>query len=127
MARKRRRLRSRKYYKTRHPAKTLVLGSYRKTSSRKPYKKQTKTLRNLTRVKKQVFLSKVRKKLLGLANTRPGLAFKKMPLISAPMRKKTICEKRSIRKQVLHAIRKTGKTGQKRPVRKNPDIICRRK
>jgi hypothetical protein len=42
-------------------------------------------------------------------------------------KKNTICRNRYVRAQVLHALRKTGKTGQKKPIRRYPNIICRRK
>jgi hypothetical protein len=125
MARKRRRY-SRNYYKTRYPAKTLVLGSYVRTSSQPRYKSKPSNLRNLSRLKKLRFVQAQNKRRLSLVKNRVTHSYKKMPLISEPMRKKTICEKRSIRKQVLHAIKKTGKTGQKKPIRKYPNVICRR-
>jgi hypothetical protein len=42
-------------------------------------------------------------------------------------KKRQICRNRYKRKQVLFALNKTGQSGQKRPKRRNPDIICRRK
>lgn len=50
----------------------------------------------------------------------------KYKILSPRQQKQSICEKRYIREQVLHALKKTGKSGQKPPVRTN-NIICRRK
>jgi hypothetical protein len=41
-------------------------------------------------------------------------------------KKNTICRIRAVRTEVLHALKKTGKSGQKKPIRRNPNIICKR-
>lgn len=53
-------------------------------------------------------------------------SFKKRMVTKRLGNNKLICQNRRLRREVLFANNKTGKVGQKRPIRRNPEIICRR-
>ena len=50
----------------------------------------------------------------------------KSPKLPQQQKKHSVCESRSIRKQIMHATKKSGKAGQKKPIQRNPNIICKR-
>ena len=79
------------------------------------------TTRSLRNMRNREVLSRAAR-----INSKPSLqnAFKTPTLTT---KKQTICQKRRSRREIIFATRKAGKSGQKRPVRRNPQIICRRK
>lgn len=107
---------------TRLPARTIVLGSDNRRLSR--HRRRAELARRSRRRKRL-------RRLLASTEARRRTLSKRVltsPVFQrtlSPIRTK-ICRSRKIRKEVLHALKKTGLSGQKRPVRKNPEIICRR-
>lgn len=73
--------------------------------------------------KKQIYYTQAQQRARknNLSKTTP-----KYKILSPRTKQQTICEKRYVREQVLHALKKTGLRGQKPPVRTN-NVICRRK
>lgn len=129
MARKKRSRRRKtriKQKQTRIYAKTKVLG-FAKDLNR-PYK--SRKIRHKRRIIQQL---RERQRLSLLRDRRRRLRMDSKPLLIKNMQspiiqqKKTVCEARVSRQQILHALRKTGKSGQKRPTYRNKHIKCKRK
>jgi hypothetical protein len=89
------------------------------------------TLRNKFAVKMLRRKRAAEKRKKQIANQRAFGRSKKVskyqpvsPIEQAKQRR--ICANRTLRREVLFALRKTGKKGQKKPIRRHPGIICRK-
>jgi hypothetical protein len=149
--RKRRRLRKIAAYKkvTRKPAKLRKsLGLRKKYAKKLMSELTTQKWRNRTDKWKRRYdmlrIAKLRAKLLKQPKKSKQYQMQKRVLTSpesfdqgfkskkrvrplTDKEKRKICRKRLTRREVLFAKRKTGKGGQRKPIRRNPDVICRRK
>lgn len=97
----------------------------KKPQERTPIRQKRKATAIIKRSKGVRHHLRERKRLLE-ARKRPSKTFSYKSL-SSPInktKKQFICESRRVRREVIHAIRKAGKSGQKKPIRKNPEIRC---
>ena len=90
--------------------------------SRKRPSKRSYTLRPATNINK---LKNSRKSHFREATRMFNTPYYK-GLMEEP-RKHSVCHSRKIRRRIIFSTRKSGKSGQKRPVFRNPGITCRRK
>jgi hypothetical protein len=104
-----------------------ILG-YRKNYKRDYNKRVSRKKTNVLKRKTRSFLGALHSIRLREHRKRVSqpskLSFKAMgkPLAD----RERICRSRRIRKEVLFALKKSGKSGQKKPIRRNPDTKCRR-
>ena len=135
MARRSRRRTRREYQKItrRHAKRSTLLGLLSDLNS--PYKNnRTRQVaskkRNRARINRDGFLNRVREsRMRERQRKKNALRPLSSPSFTLTTQKNkiSICKSRGVRAEVLHALNKTGKSGQKKPVRRNPDVICRRK
>jgi hypothetical protein len=128
MARRNRRRKTQQYNATRKLSSLSKLGLYKTTKTASSKRRQ---IEKFKRAKQKRLVQRLRYLKQHVPtprrihkNIRRGVVLKFKRL--API-KKTICKAREIRAQVLHALKKTGKKGQKPPIRRNPDIICKKR
>lgn len=133
MARKSSRRRRKASYKkpitrvTRY-TRTPVLGYRKQKRLRTIVRKTRPKLR--TNLKRSQFLRLSRthrKRVLNQRARVPTLALSNKKRLPSPieLRKALICKNRHVRRQVLHAKNKTGRAGQKKPIRRHPDVRCK--
>jgi hypothetical protein len=118
MARRRRNRRSR--YTRRHK----VITAKRSLRLSKPFKPTStgrltfNTIRREQPVQRQTVLKQSTKKVIQRKN------FKKTSLTALEKKRKMICKRRAERKQIMHALNKAGRSGQRRPDNRTRNISC---
>jgi hypothetical protein len=108
---------------TRIYARKTFLG-YRKLFS-KPQKKKP-AFRYGTGRKTRGLLRDIHTRARKLKKLSSPSFYKKRVFERTPLLKSLICAKRRLRREIMFATNKAGKSGQKKPVRRNPDVTCRR-
>jgi len=130
MARSRKNYRRRRYKPlTRVSARKTFLGFVSKID-RQPSRRIPLIRRNRDKIRKEGFLRRLRvlREKGRRARLKKSLVSSPTPSFTSFSHEKTkICHNRAVRKEILHALNKTGKTGQKKPIRRHPGVICRRK
>jgi hypothetical protein len=114
---------------TRKPARKTFLG-YRTyfgkarhvISEKRPAFRYTTTKRNTRSVSRALHSRRLRS-----SHSLSGPSFTKLKVRPrTTLKKELICKNRRLRREVIFALNKNGLSGQKKPIRRNPDVTCRR-